>query len=144
MTHIDPIHTPCKSCVFAQYENNTQTGCALNYIDKYRDAGVEILEAYDDDDNNFYVLNKKKCLGYRESKWFEELNMTDSSMEDKIEYFYKNNAIQYIIIIDLKDYDINKLENIFNQILNATVRPTKLVLIRHQHQTEFKYEHLEQ
>ena len=50
MSTVNTIHTPCKSCVFALYEDKTQTDCGLNYISKYRQKdNVEVLEAYDND-----------------------------------------------------------------------------------------------
>ena len=85
MSIIHAIHTPCKNCVFAKYEENTQTGCELDYIEKYKNLESEILEVYDND-KEFYVINDKKCLGYREPKWFEQLSMSDSSMEEKINH----------------------------------------------------------
>ena len=33
MTKIDIIHTPCKDCIFAEYDGDTQTSCALNKLE---------------------------------------------------------------------------------------------------------------
>ena len=62
MSTINAVHTPCKNCVFAIYDNITQTNCALHYLDIYRDKDIEILEAYDND-KEFYIINNKKCIG---------------------------------------------------------------------------------
>lgn len=50
----DPTkETSCKECIFAIYENDTQTGCTANKIEQYKD---KIIEAYDED-REFFVVN---------------------------------------------------------------------------------------
>jgi len=130
MTTINPVHTCCKKCVFAKYDNLTQTDCYLDYIDKYKKNNVEIIEAFDDD-NEFYVINNKKCIGYRENKWFENRNLAESSVEEKVDFFRKNNSINYVCVVNLKDLDIEKLTKIIEQISQVDHLPSKLVLIRY-------------
>lgn len=93
---INTIHTPCKSCVFAKYDNNTQNGCELNYLDKYRTKNASILEAYDDE-KEFYIINGKKCMGYRENKWFKQFNLENSDIESKIKIYKEKNYLDYIL-----------------------------------------------
>ena len=83
MTSIPAIHTSCKKCVFAIYDNITQTGCHLDYIAKYREKNISILEAYDEQ-KEFYVIGDKKCPGYREDSWFKDNNLTIEEKIDKI------------------------------------------------------------
>ena len=42
------LETSCKECVFAIYNNETQTGCKHERVGKFRDRD-ELIEAYDDD-----------------------------------------------------------------------------------------------
>lgn len=138
MSTIHAIHTPCKNCVFAKYEENTQTGCELDYIEKYKNLESEILEVYDND-KEFYVINDKKCLGYREPKWFEQLGMSDSSMEEKINHFNLNNKLNFILLLNLKNYTVEQLDNTLKQIRRADAQPTKIILLRYQDQIHLAY-----
>ena len=55
------IHTPCKDCVFAIYDDKTQINCSQDCIDKYKKLDVPIVEVYDDD-KEFYVIEGRKCI----------------------------------------------------------------------------------
>ena len=127
---INPIHTPCKDCVFAKYENNTQIDCFVNYLDTYRSKNIEILEAYDDQ-KEFYIINSKKCIGYRENKWFKQFDLQDSDIDQKIKKYHETNVLDYMIVIDLKNLVIDQLENILLQISTISIQPKKVVFIRY-------------
>jgi hypothetical protein len=127
---INSIHTPCKDCVFAIYDNNTQTDCAINYIEKYKNKNVQILEAYDDA-KEFYIINGKKCLGYRENKWFNQFGLSDADIQEKITKYFETNTLDYYIVIDLKNIDINNLDQILEQISKCKIQPKKVILIRY-------------
>ena len=45
---VQGLFTSCEDCVFSGYEKDTQTSCKLNRVDKFKDKGVEIMEAYND------------------------------------------------------------------------------------------------
>lgn len=140
---INTIHTPCKNCVFAVYENNTQNDCAIKYIDKYKDNNIEILEAYDNE-KEFYIINGKKCIGYRENKWFKQFNLEDSSLEDKIAKYHETNQLDFLIIIDLKSLSVEQLDDIFKQISLSDIQPKKLILIRYSdNELRFPYATIE-
>lgn len=62
------LTTNCQKCVFAVYEGKTQTGCASGRLDSYREKGVNIIEAEDLEENEFYVI-ESWCAGYREEEW---------------------------------------------------------------------------
>ena len=55
MTPISKIHTPCKDCVFALYNDITQVGCKTKTLDIFKQRGVTILEVYDEE-KEFYVI----------------------------------------------------------------------------------------
>lgn len=132
MSAISSIHTPCKNCVFAKYENKTQTDCHLNYIEKYKSKNIEILEAYDDD-KEFYIINDKKCIGYRENSWFDKRNLSHLSIEEKIQKFQEKNFLHYLLVINLSSFDdeisLNKLSE---QIATLNIKPRKVIFVRYQ------------
>jgi hypothetical protein len=130
MSTINPVHTSCKNCVFAVYEQKTQTGCAIKYLDKYKEK-TEVLEAYDND-KEFYVINDKKCLAYREAKFFKNLDMEESSIQDKIKQVLDSNYIDYALLVDLKYFTEGDLENLVEQINSMSYKPKKIIFIRYQ------------
>jgi hypothetical protein len=78
----DPVHTACADCVFAEkitsphdtspaLSKRTQTGCSFNRLEKYRDKGAQIIDAYDENGDEFSVINGKICLYKRTKDWGE-------------------------------------------------------------------------
>lgn len=140
---INKIHTPCKDCVFAAYDDNTQNGCALNYLDTYKTNNIEILEAYDDK-KEFYIINGKKCIGYRENKWFKQFDLEDASLEEKILKYKETNILDYIVVVDLKNISIESLSNLMKQVSLCDIKPKKIILIRYaDNELKFPYKSIE-
>ena len=54
------VNTSCKDCIFSTWEDDTQTGCELGKIKLYRERGTTIIEAFDEEDKEFFVV--KACL----------------------------------------------------------------------------------
>lgn len=130
MNAIKPIHTSCKNCVFSIYDHLTQTDCALKYLDTYKVNNTEILEAYDND-KEFYIINDKKCIGYREPKWFDRLNMADASMDEKIAQYFQSNYINYFLILDTLEMNIDEFDTSIKNLSEAPFAPQKLIIIRY-------------
>lgn len=124
---IEVVHTPCKKCVFAVYDNKTQTECYLKYLDKFRANNIDILEAYDED-LEFYVINNKKCLGYRENSWFKQFDAEEASIEEKSQILSDNNNINYLLFLYLPLMDLTDLDHIKNELNNTTLKPKRIVI----------------
>lgn len=140
---ISAVHTPCKMCAFAKFENKTQIGCSLEYIDIYKNNNIEILEAYDNE-KEFFIINDKKCIGYRESKWFDKRDMTNSSIDEKIAKYRESDYSHYLAMIDLKNIDLSQLENILLDLAQCSIKPQKIIIIRYQNNNyEFGYKNIE-
>lgn len=143
MTQISGIHTPCKKCSFAKYEQKTQTGCYLEYLDIYKNNNEEVIEAYDDE-KEFFVINNKKCIGYREDTWFEKRGIEINNINDKIEKYKTSNYAHYIATIDLKKIDLTKLKTICESLMSCDIKPQKIVVIRYQDTNKsFPYKSIE-
>lgn len=131
MSSISKVHTACKNCVFAIYNKITQTGCALGYIDKYKTKDAQILEVYDNE-KEFYVINDKKCLGYRENTWFAKYGIEHADLQTKTDKFKELNHLDYLIMIDLKNFTIQDLVILNESIKECSIAPSKIVFIRYQ------------
>lgn len=92
-------NTSCKNCIFAIYDNNTQTECSQNRLEKF-----DIIEAYDLE-KEFYVV-KGFCNYCRPQSW-------NNGIADK-EKAKRESSITFDIIINCCQMD----ENYFNQINN--------------------------
>ncbi len=131
MSTINSIHTPCKSCVFAEYKDITQIGCHLNYLDTYRTKNIEILEAYDNE-KEFYIINNKKCIGYRENGWFEKRNLQNLSIEEKIKKFKEKNFLHYLMVVNLNNFNTSEqLHSLSVQLSHIDIKPRKIIFIRY-------------
>ena len=65
---LQEINTSCKDCVFATWEEDTQVGCDLGKIKLYKERKTPIIEAFDDEDKEFFVV-KAWCSTYREESF---------------------------------------------------------------------------
>lgn len=95
---VAPVHTPCKNCTFAVYEGKTQTGCAAGRLDNFRRKGVEILEVFDAEGFEFFVVNKHRCNYHR--TWPKDADLTDSVAKVKQEAAL---AFEVVIPVALSD-----------------------------------------
>lgn len=125
---IDIVHTPCKKCVFAIFDGDTQKGCFLNKIEKFKAKGFEILEVYDNE-KEFYVINKKKCLSYRESDWLQKRNC--SNLDDASKVLQDENTMKYIAVIYLEENTTKEeFETIISSLMQQKIPPKGLMIVR--------------
>lgn len=140
---INTIHTSCKDCTFAIYDNKTQKDCALKYLDSYKDKNIEILEAYDND-KEFYIINGKKCIGYRENKWFKQFGLENADLISKVNKYNETNYLDYCLVVNLKLMSLNELDQILKQISSCAIQPRKVIFIRYaDNELKFPYSDVE-
>lgn len=102
------INTSCRDCVFSIRENGTQVGCEFNKVELYKNKGVEVIEAFDGEDNEFYVI-KAWCSTYREELWKVAHKGKDLYEQIDSETYPK---VTYVIVMDdLIEYDFQKTLN---------------------------------
>ena len=141
MTQISQVHTPCKNCSFAIYKDNTQIDCALKYLDIYKSKNIEVLEVYDEE-KEFYVVNDKKCIGYRNDSWLKDHDLINSSIEEKILQYNKSNHLSYTCVVNTKDAKFNDLIDIIHNIESSKILPKKLHIVRYNNNNEFDFNKL--
>ena len=131
-TIISTIHTSCKDCVFAIYNDNTQTDCSMNMIEKYQNKGSKIIEAYDDE-KEFFIINERKCIWYRVPSWFNQFEDANDSLEYRVTKAKEFNQINYMMLIDLKLFTIEELEKTFIEISNLDIKPKRIIFLRYNY-----------
>jgi len=125
---INVIHTPCKECIFAEFEGNTQVSCFLNKIEQYKKLGIEILEVYDDA-AEFYVINGKKCLWLRSKEWLEK-NQIDN-IETAKNIVTQENTTKYISVLYLEETNVlQDVETVIDSLLNQKILPKGIMVIK--------------
>ena len=95
---ISQVHTVCKKCVFSDFDikdgKRIQKGCKLNKIKQYEKAGVEILNVFDEDGNEFNVVNNRFCMFHRTEHLMEAY--PKDSWEDTVK---RQTKVPYQMII---------------------------------------------
>lgn len=122
----DPTkQTSCKNCLFAIYDNNTQTGCEDNRVEKFGDL---VIEAYDDS-REFYVINRL-CNLYRPHSW-------NNGIKDVVAA-KKETCLTFDLLIDCDEIDDSYYEIIKYELnnLNYTAHKYKIVLFHSYEKTK--------
>ena len=122
-------NTPCKDCCFAIYDDITQVGCARNRIEKYKDNGAEIIEAYDEE-KEFFVIKDRLCPFFRSKKWLDAFSEKSDEDMEKILAFETMSSFHLIIL--LKEGSIEDLKDTIDSVPLEfkNVPPTQITIIR--------------
>ena len=79
MPEFSQIHTACRDCYFSTTNGKTQVGCELDRIEAYEKAGADVISAYDDTGNEFFVINDRICPYNRTKEWASEFSKSEVS-----------------------------------------------------------------
>lgn len=140
---IDVIHTSCKDCFFAVYDKTIQTSCHLGMLQKFQEANIEILEVYDND-KEFYVINRKKCVGHRKAEYFSNRKIENKKLEEKIEYVQNFLKLYYAMVINIKNFTAVQLQDLAQKISELDIPPQELFLIRYREDKDkYSYKFME-
>ena len=122
---ISHIHTACKDCAFALYKDGAQTGCKFNRIDLYKESGAEVIPVYDDDGNNFYVINDRICIYHRDKSWVKQY--PKSEIQNIVEAQTK--SPYHAIIVRNPEYSLSDVEKTIESLANQFNPPTIVSII---------------
>lgn len=113
------LTTSCKECVFAEYEEKTQTGCKTGRLDKYREKGVDIIEAEDLEENEFFVI-ESWCNHYRDKDWAESKDISEDQESNLLNKMREETVppLGFLVLFD---------KNSTLDDLNLTIEQIKLV-----------------
>jgi hypothetical protein len=126
---ISRVHTPCKECVFAKYDGNTQIDCSIGKLQQYRDAGITIHEVEDDFGKEFFLVDGRFCMCFRN----EEV-MKNHPHETWTDVVKKQNVIPYhLILIVEKEDTLEDVQRVLRQLKFQHVKPKFITLINKQY-----------
>lgn len=115
--------TVCKDCAFAQYDDVTQIGCKFNLIDKFKESGSTVIEAYDED-SEFYVIKDRACPYKRSEKW------KDRVPDDKVELMLTQETNLPFHCILYASNSIKKNKKSIVSIKDQELKPAQITVIR--------------
>lgn len=127
---IAALHTSCRECCFAIKDGKTQTGCEYDRVQQYHDNGVEVLEAYDEKDNEFYIINNKICPYHRDEEWAGQYSK--SELKNIVESQIKLRLHAIIISDGSIDEDPSKaiaFKSSVDSLVSQETPPTLLTVI---------------
>lgn len=127
--------TPCKGCVFAKYDGKTQVGCAAgDRVEKFKAAGIEVIDVYDDD-SEFFLIKNKICLYYRDRDAHEGAD--DSYKEQLFLDIRKSLKIPYQAIVFFRKNDsLEDLEKRLTELQSQHVKPHLVTVIDRSHSAD--------
>lgn len=124
------IHTACKDCIFAQYEDKTQTGCSFGRIEKFRNTGVEVIEVYDDD-KEFFVIDGRTCNAYTNKNYKFYKENKDKKLNALIELVQQQIELRLSVVVMIISED-NIDKTIFS-LLNQDMKPNQVLFVFNCH-----------
>mgnify|MGYP003109108494 FL=1 len=122
--NLEQLHTSCRECIFSVKEGQTQVGCEFDRIDLYKENGSHVIEAYDEFDNEFFVINNRYCLYRRTEEWAEKYSSSDikSIVEKQVKPRY------HAIVFSDKDNTLDELSSTLES-LSAQYNPPSILTV---------------
>jgi len=128
---ISATSTSCHGCVFAISEKDTQVGCMAGQVDKFKKAGVEVLEVFNEEDGEFYLIKDKLCAYYRPNEIKEVLDVTADQLLKNIQ---AKMTIKYQVILFWRQDDtMDDLRNRVEELYNQKIKPEIVTVIDRSH-----------
>jgi len=125
---LSQVHTACRYCVFAEYEDNTQTGCKLNKLDDYRAAGIDIVEVYDEG-ANFNIIDGRICLFYR-----NESSLESYARDTWEEMTIMQTKIPYHVILFVEEGDsLFVIKTALRKLKEQAIKPNMVTIVNKQY-----------
>ena len=123
---IEQIHTSCGDCIFSIKEKQSQTSCEFGRLELYRENESEIVEAYDDFNNEFYVINNKYCLYKRTKDWAESYasHEVKSIVEKQVKPRY------HAVVFHTKDGTLEELKATLDSLSSQYNPPSILTVAK--------------
>lgn len=118
-------HTSCKDCIFAEYEDITQTGCKLDKIQAYKDSNIPVMECYDEE-REFYVIPGRICMSKRPDRWA----YANASLEKQKEQIEKEIRIKFLAIVRGNDNETDSIKRTLNSLYRQRLMPVVVSVIR--------------
>ena len=140
---VGEVKTLCRDCCFAVYEEQTQTDCKLNKIEKFRERGCLVTPAYDKTGKEFFIIEDRFCVFWRGLDWVESADSkipkdrrSDEDLATRVRHDVRAKFLS-IIYLD-KDSDLAGAKKTVNSIKSGILTPTKIVICNNHSNIDVK------
>jgi len=126
------IKTVCRDCAFSEYEGERQTGCRLGKLDKFRQLGETIIPAYDDTGKDFYIIQDRFCVFWRDPNWkdseFARIPKDKRNYDSLATRVRHEVRAKFLTIVYLDENStISDLKKTVNSLKSGSLRPKKII-----------------
>lgn len=126
---LSQVHTTCRNCVFAKYDKNEQTGCKLDKLKDYENAGIPIVSVYDGTGKKFEVINGRFCMFYRSPELMEK--MPRDTWEDVVKLQTK--VPYHAVLFIEKNSSFKTIKLALKKLKNQEQSPNLISLVNKQY-----------
>jgi len=127
MSEIHQVHTACYDCRFATWNGKTQDGCMLGRLDEFNKQSVEIVPAYNEEDQKFFVISGRLCTAKRTATWNPEKTGDENiSIVDAV-YNELKPKVSYIVYVD--DPKLEGIVDTLDSITKQKIHPSLIMLV---------------
>jgi hypothetical protein len=130
--YLSQVHTSCKSCVFAKYENGEQVDCKLNKLQDYKNADIKIIDVIDEGNDGidrFYVIDGRFCMFYRNeqvmSPYPRDTWETMTKLQTKVPY--------HAIVIVNENTSLRDIKTSLYSLKNQEIQPNFVTIVNKQY-----------
>ena len=127
--------TLCHNCIFADYNDNIQTGCKADRLNKFKQANIAISEMVYEDVTSC-IIEEKVCVYYRNKDWALEhyKNMDDQHLVATVS---KELRIPYHVLLFVRKNDnIDDVSIRLTELEQQTIKPKMVTIIDRTHTSE--------
>lgn len=126
---IAKVHTSCRHCCFAIYNGNTQIGCMSNELEKFKKE--DVLEAYDEENREFYIINNRMCRMARSLSWQQKrVGEGLKTAAQQLKFAKKEAVISYQLYILIGDKSLKDVIKTLKSVEKLKIKPVLVNLIR--------------
>jgi len=127
--------TLCHNCIFADYNDNIQTGCKADRLNKFKKANITISEMVYEDATS-YIIEEKVCVYYRNKDWALDhyKNIDDKNLVATVS---KELRIPYHVLLFVRKNDNRDDVSIrLTELEQQNIKPKMVTIIDRTHTPE--------
>ena len=113
------VRSLCRDCIFAEWEENQQTGCSIDRLEKYKKLECAFDCEDEETDKKFYIIDGRFCMMCRNQKWVEDNNVAEEDWESIAKEEMK---IKYQALVFAGD-DKEDIKKTIRSLVNQTITP---------------------
>lgn len=133
---ISATSTSCLHCAFATFNDKTQIGCMAEQLDKFRKNNIEVLEVFNEDGDEFFMIKDKICCYHRPKEMVEQV-LDKTTHEEILQSIKKRLIISYQAIVFFRTEDsVEDLNDRLAELQSQKTKPNVVTIIDRSHSVD--------